>query len=428
MEVKASRATEVTAKGATNGNRNGKGTMEENTNGATASDSQDEQAVTCFESFDDMQLAEGLLRGIYAYGFERPSLIQQRAIVPMTQGRDIIAQSQSGTGKTATFSIGLLQGIDTSVRTCQAIVLAPTRELAAQTQKVCLALGDYTGVIVREVVGGTNMRESIHELRQGAHVVVGTPGRVMDMIDKGFLAVQDLRIFVLDEADEMLQGGFTDQIYNIFRRLPTTVQVALFSATLPLGVLELTTQFMRDPLTIRVRNESLTLAGIKQFYVAVEGHTPAGSDEVKLAILCDLYESLTITQSIIYLSSRRRVEWLANELSNRDFTVSALHSDLSPQQRNFVMREFRSGSSRILLATDLLARGIDIQQVSLVINFDVPGNSETYIHRIGRSGRFGRKGVAINLVSRADSWRLQEIEKFYDTSIAEMPADFASLI
>jgi translation initiation factor 4A len=250
----------------------------------------------------------------------------------------------------------------------------------------------------------------------------------MDMIDKGFLAVQDLRIFVLDEADEMLQGGFTDQIYNIFRRLPAAVQVALFSATLPLGVLELTTQFMRDPLTIRVRNESLTLAGIKQFYVAVEGHTPAGSDEVKLAILCDLYESLTITQSIIYLSSRRRVEWLANELSNRDFTVSALHSDLSPQQRNFVMREFRSGSSRILLATDLLARGIDIQQVSLVINFDVPGNSETYIHRIGRSGRFGRKGVAINLVSRADSWRLQEIEKFYDTSIAEMPADFASLI
>ena len=307
-------------------------------------------------------------------------------------------------------------------------MLAPTRELAAQTQKVCLALGDYTGVIVREVVGGTNMRESIHELRQGAHVVVGTPGRVMDMIDKGFLAVQDLRIFVLDEADEMLQGGFTDQIYNIFRRLPAAVQVALFSATLPLGVLELTTQFMRDPLTIRVRNESLTLAGIKQFYVAVEGHTPAGSDEVKLAILCDLYESLTITQSIIYLSSRRRVEWLANELSNRDFTGSALHSDLSPQQRNFVMREFRSGSSRILLATDLLARGIDIQQVSLVINFDVPGNSETYIHRIGRSGRFGRKGVAINLVSRADSWRLQEIEKFYDTSIAEMPADFASLI
>ena len=331
-------------------------------------------------------------------------------------------------GKTATFCIGLLHGIDTSVRTCQAIVLAPTRELAAQTQKVCLALGDYTGIIVREVVGGTNIRESIHELRQGAHVVVGTPGRVMDMIDKGFLAVQDLRIFVLDEADEMLQGGFADQIYNIFRRLPTTVQVALFSATLPLGVLELTTQFMRDPLTIRVRNESLTLAGIKQFYVAVEGHTPAGSDEVKLAILCDLYESLTITQSIIYLSSRRRVEWLANELSNRDFTVSALHSDLSPQQRNFVMREFRSGSSRILLATDLLARGIDIQQVSLVINFDVPGNSETYIHRIGRSGRFGRKGVAINLVSRADSWRLQEIEKFYDTSIAEMPADFASLI
>ena len=226
----------------------------------------------------------------------------------------------------------------------------------------------------------------------------------------------------------MLSTGFTDQIYDIFRPLPPTVQVAQFSATLPSDVRELTTHFMRDPLAIRVRNDALTLAGIKQFYVAVEARTPSDSDEMKLAILCDLYESLTITQSIIYCNSKRRVEWLANELSNRDFTVSAIHSDLSPQQRNLVMREFRSGTSRVLLATDLLARGVDVQGVSLVINFDVPSNRENYIHRIGRSGRFGRKGVAINLVLHREAWWLREMEQFYNTSIEEMPADFAALL
>jgi translation initiation factor 4A len=226
----------------------------------------------------------------------------------------------------------------------------------------------------------------------------------------------------------MLSTGFTDQIYDIFRRLPPTVQVALFSATLSPDVMELTTNIMRDPLAIRWRNDALTLEGMKQFYVAVEARTPSDSDEMKLAILCDLYESLTITQSIIYCNSKRRVEWLANELSNRDFTVSAIHSDLSPQQRNLVMREFRSGTSRVLLATDLLARGVDVQGVSLVINFDVPSNRENYIHRIGRSGRFGRKGVAINLVLHREAWWLREMEQFYNTSIEEMPADFAALL
>jgi translation initiation factor 4A len=374
------------------------------------------------DSFDDLDLQEGLLRGIYSYGFERPSAIQQRGIRPILDGRDTIGQAQSGTGKTATFTIGALQRIDYGNRECQALILAPTRELAQQIQKVVLALGDYLKIKCHACIGGTSVRDDIDRLRDGQHCVVGTPGRVMDMLSKRHLRADNLLVFVLDEADEMLSRGFKDQIYDIFKTLPANVQVCLFSATMAPEILDLTTKFMRDAVRILVKKDELTLEGIRQFYVAIE------KEEWKLDTLCDLYETLTITQAIIYCNTRRKVDFLADQMTKRDFTVSTMHAELDQKERDLIMREFRSGSSRVLISTDLLARGIDVQQVSLVINYDLPQNMENYLHRIGRSGRFGRKGVAINFVTNNDVRAMKEIERYYHTQIEEMPMDIADMI
>jgi len=374
------------------------------------------------EKFDDMNLREDLLRGIYGYGFERPSAIQQRAILPCVQGHDVIAQAQSGTGKTATFAISVLQKIDVSKKETQALILAPTRELAQQIQKVVVALGDYMGAECMACIGGTAVREDAARLAQGVHVVVGTPGRVFDMIKRRNLDVRSIRQFVLDEADEMLSRGFKDQIYDVFRNLPTTTQVILLSATMPTDVLEVTKKFMRDPIRILVKKEELTLEGIRQFYVAVE------KEDWKLDTLTDLYETLMITQAVIFCNTRRKVDWLTDNMNKKEFTVSCLHGDMEQEERHRIMKEFRSGSSRVLITTDLLARGIDVQQVSLVINYDIPTNRETYIHRIGRGGRFGRKGVAINFVTAEDTRALRDIETFYNTTIEEMPMNVADLI
>ena len=369
------------------------------------------------ESFDAMNLNELLLRGIYSYGFEKPSAIQQRGIKPILDGHDTIGQAQSGTGKTATFAIAALQLIDYSINYCQVLILAPTRELAQQIQKVVLALGDYLSVKCHACVGGTVIREDINKLRSGVHCVVGTPGRVHDMVEKSHLVVSNLLLFILDEADEMLSRGFKQQIYDIFRYCPTGVQVALFSATIPQLILDLTTKFMRDPKRILVKKDELTLEGIRQYYVGVE------KEEYKLETLCDLYETLTITQAIIYSNTRRKVDYLTKAMSEKDFTVSSMHGDMEQKDREMIMREFRSGSTRVLITTDLLARGIDVQQVSLVINYDIPINKENYIHRIGRSGRFGRKGIAINFVTQEDQSQLKDIERHYNTQIEELPQD-----
>jgi len=374
------------------------------------------------DNFDNMSLKAELLRGIYAYGFERPSAIQQRAIVPVVKGHDVIAQAQSGTGKTATFSISILEKLDSSKRGTQALILAPTRELAQQIQKVVVALGDYMNVECMACVGGTNVREDMAKLQEGVHVVVGTPGRVFDMINRRALKTDSIKIFCLDEADEMLSRGFTDQIYEVFQLLPQDIQVVLLSATMPSDVLEVTKKFMRDPIRILVKRDELTLEGIKQFYIAVE------KEEWKLDTLCDLYETVTITQAVIFCNTRRKVDWLTEKMHAREFTVSAMHGDMEQKQREVLMKEFRSGSSRVLITTDLLARGIDVQQVSLVINYDLPTNRENYIHRIGRGGRFGRKGVAINFVTTEDVRMLRDIEQFYNTQIDEMPLNVADLI
>jgi translation initiation factor 4A len=374
-------------------------------------------------SFEDMDLKPELLRGVYAHGFEKPSPIQQRAIMPVVEKRDVIAQAQSGTGKTGTFAIGLLQRIDASVNKCQALVLAPARELAQQITDEVAAIGDYMKIKVHSCVGGTNVREDMAILRAGVQVVVGTPGRVYDMIQRRCLQVDGLKLFILDEADQMLDRGFKDQIYEIFScGLPTDTQVALFSATMPKEALDLTTKFMRDPATILVKREELTLDGIKQFYIAVE------KEEWKLEVLADLYETLTIAQCIIYCNTRERVDWLTTQMQAKDFPVSATHGEMEQKEREQIMREFRAGSTRVLITTDLLARGIDVQQVQLVINYDLPTNRENYIHRIGRSGRYGRKGVAINFVTGDNAVYLKDIEEFYHTQIEEMPESIAHLL
>merc|ERR1711871_152916 len=242
------------------------------------------------------------------------------------------------------------------------------------------------------------------------------------MLGKRHLRVDSLLVFTLDEADEMLSRGFKDQIYDIFKGLPPNVQVCLFSATMPPDILDLSHKFMRDPVRILVKNDELTLEGIRQFYMGID------REDWKVDTLCDLYETLTITQAIIYCNTRRKVDMLYEELTKRDFTCSCMHADLDQKERELIMREFRSGSSRVLISTDLLARGIDVQQVSLVINYDLPTNRENYIHRIGRGGRFGRKGVAINFLTSEDVRTLREIEQFYNTQIEEMPMNVADLI
>ncbi|CUS10162.1 unnamed protein product [Tuber aestivum] len=382
--------------------------------------------ASSIQEFDQMSLRPELLRGIYAYGygtssisdasFERPSAIQQLAIVPVIEGRDVIAQAQSGTGKTATFSISVLQKIDLSRKECQALILAPTRELAQQIQKVIIAIGDFMNIECHACIGGTVVSQDIRILEAGVHIVVGTPGRVFDMIKRDALLPGTIKMFVLDEADEMLSRGFTQQIYDIFTYLnKETIQVVLLSATMPQDVLDVSKNFMVDPVNILVKKAELTLEGIKQFFIAVE------QEDFKLDTLSDLYETVTITQAVIFCNTRRKVDWLTGMLTERDFTVSAMHGDMDQQQRDLIMKEFRSGSSRVLIATDLLARGIDVQQVSLVINYDLPANRENYIHRIGRGGRFGRKGVAINFVTTDDIRMMREIEQFYSTQIEEMP-------
>jgi ATP-dependent RNA helicase len=378
--------------------------------------------VKIYKSFDLMGLKEDLSRGIFLFGFETPSAIQQRAIVPIIMGRDVIAQAQSGTGKTATFSIGILQSIDTQSNETQALVLSPTRELAQQIQKVLMALGSYMSVEVHACIGGKSIGDDIRRLDAGVQVVSGTPGRVFDMIKRKNLRTRNIKMLVLDEADEMLSRGFKEQIYDVYRYLPPLTQVVLVSATLPREVLEMTRKFMNNPMRILVKRDELTLEGIKQFFVAVE------KEEWKFDTLCDLYDTLLITQAVIFCNTRRKVDWLKDQMTQANFAIVAMHGDMPQEERDSVMRKFRAGEFRVLVTTDVWARGIDVSQVSLVINYDLPNNRELYIHRIGRSGRFGRKGVAINFVKDEDVRILRDIEQFYSTQIDEMPMSVADLI
>jgi ATP-dependent RNA helicase len=380
------------------------------------------RGVTSVSTFDGMGIREDLLRGLYSYGFEKPSAIQQRAIVPIISGRDVIAQAQSGTGKTSMVSLALCQMLDTTSREVQCLVLSPTRELAVQTEKTALSLGNFMNVQVHACIGGRSIGDDIRKLDHGCHIVSGTPGRVYDMIKRRNLRTRGIKILVLDEADEMLNKGFKEQIYDVYRYLPPETQVVLVSATLPTEILEMTSKFMTDPIRILVKRDELTLEGIKQFFVAVE------REDWKFDTLCDLYDTLTVTQAVIFCNTRKKVDWLTEKMRQNNFTVSAMHGEMPQKEREVVMTEFRGGATRVLITTDVWARGIDVQQVSLVINYDLPSNRENYIHRIGRSGRFGRKGVAINLIADQEVRALRDIEQFYSTQIDELPMNVADLV
>jgi len=399
-----------------------------------------EMSNACCESFDDMKLNTELLKGIYQYGFEKPSSIQQLAIVPFYKGADLIAQSQSGTGKTGAFCIGMLQRINDKVSGIQGLIMAPTRELANQIHKVITALSTEMGYNIGLYIGGMNkgnfssfrrfksektkeqQKEEAVAKAGGEQIIIGTPGRILDMLKRKKIDLTNLKTTVLDEADEMLSRGFLQQIYEIFQYFNESVQIALFSATMPEEMFELTEKFMNNPKKILVKKEEVTLEGIKQFYVELE------KDAYKYDVLCDLYETINITQSIIYCNTKKKVEQLTETMLKNDFTVSALTGNMEQAERNKLMEEFRGGKARVLITTDILARGIDVQQVSLVINYDLPFEKETYIHRIGRSGRFGRKGVAINFVTPRDFNKLKELEEFYKTHVEEMPMNVADLL
>ncbi|XP_058774652.1 eukaryotic initiation factor 4A-3-like [Vicia villosa] len=380
------------------------------------------EGVKVIGSFEEMITKDDLLRGIYQYGFEKPSPIQQRAVLPIVQGRDVIAQAQSGTGKTSMIALTVCQVVDTSVRELQALIVSPTRELASQTEKVILAIGDFLNIQVHACIGGKSVGEDIRKLEHGVHVVSGTPGRVCDMIKRRTLRTGAIKLLVLDESDEMLSRGFKDQIYDVYRYLPPNLQVVLISATLPHEVLEMTNKFMTDPVRILVKRDELTLERIKQYFVEVE------KEEWKFDTLCDLYDRLTIAQAVIFCNTKRKVDWLTKEMCNNNFTVSSMHGDMPQRERDAIMEEFRTGTTRLLITTDVWARGLDVQQVSLVINYDLPNNRELYIHRIGRSGRFGRKGVAINFVKSDDTKILRDIEQYYSTQIDDLPMNFGDLI
>jgi|UniRef100_A0A6C0CK95 translation initiation factor 4A len=370
-------------------------------------------------NWDELNLKDNLLRGIFSYGFENPSPIQAKAIKPIINNKDVIAQAQSGTGKTGAFTVSALQCVDEKKREIQALIMAPTRELAIQIHKVCSNLGDFIeNLDVQLVIGGKSMDSDVKELDNKPQIIVGTPGRVHDLIRRKKINTKTIKLMILDEADEMLSSGFKEQVYNIFQFLSNDVQLCLFSATLPLEIQNLTEKFMRDPVKILVKTEAITLEGIKQYYVAVE------NDNTKYETLKDLFAALSVSQCIIYCNSIKRVADLAEALQKDGFPVSSIHSALEKDEREEAYKEFCNGKTRVLISTNLTARGIDVQQVSKVINFDIPKNIHQYIHRIGRSGRWGRKGMGINFVTRRDIKKLKEIEQYYDTQIEELPINF----
>jgi translation initiation factor 4A len=366
-------------------------------------------------TFDALNINDNLLRGIYAYGFEKPSRIQHLSIPIINKGTDIIAQSQSGTGKTGAFSIGILNNIEKSVKKTQYIIITPTHELAKQIYDVIINLSEYMDITIVKVIGKTNIRESIHELSKDPQIIVATPGRLLDMIQKKHVFTDSIKALVLDEADEMLSYGFMENIHNIIRTIPQNSQICLFSATMPQEILDLTTNFMKEPEKLLINKEELTLEGIRQFYVDLKQY------KWKYDVLLDIYETINITQSIIYVNSKNMLNILNERLLNENYPISYIHGDMDQTTREKNLSDFKNGKTRILLSTDLLARGIDIQQLSLVINFDLPREKETYIHRIGRSGRYGRKGVAINFVTDEDIGKLKELESYYNTNIEVMP-------
>ena len=387
------------------------------------SGNEDQPGIYDISSWDELDIDSNIMRGIYAYGFEKPSPIQQKAIKPIILGKDIIAQAQSGTGKTATFTIGALSKVVLSDESTQVMILSPTRELCVQTSNVVMSIGSMMkGLIVKTAFGGGSYedRNSLSS-RESAHIICGCPGRIYDMIRREQLNIKKLKLVIFDEADELLSDGFKEQVYSIFQYFHENIQVGLFSATMPDHILKMTEKFMRNPVKICVNADQLTLEGISQFFVALE------DDRQKYATLKDIFSQLPVSQCIIYCNSVKRVADLFDAMTEDDFPVCCIHSSMDKFEREKSINDFRNGKSRVLISSNVTARGIDIQQVSIVVNFDVPKCVHTYLHRIGRGGRWGRKGVGINLITKRDVDKLKEIENHYSSPIKELPSNLEFL-
>ena len=372
-------------------------------------------------TFDDFELKENLLRGIYSYGFENPSDIQCKALPIISAKKDLFAQAQSGTGKTGAFTIGALNLVDESVKKTQVLILNPTYELVNQNYDVMKALSQYMDVNIMKVVGKTSLSECKSDLKKEPEVIIGTPGRVLDMISNRFLYTDAIKFLVFDEADEMLSSGFMDTIYDIIKYISKDTQICLFSATRTEETTDLSNKFLNNPELILVEHQNVTLEGIKQYKIVI-------NEEWKYDTLIDIYNLLNISQCIIYINFKNKLMNLYDELKKNNYPVDCIHGEITKDDRENKLFNFKNGKTRILLSTDLLARGIDVQQLNLVINFDLPRSKETYIHRIGRSGRYGRKGVAINFVTNRDLGNLHEIEEHYKISIDDMPQNVGDIL
>uniref|UniRef100_A0A7E4V5P5 RNA helicase n=1 Tax=Panagrellus redivivus TaxID=6233 RepID=A0A7E4V5P5_PANRE len=368
--------------------------------------------------FEDFSLSRDLLKGIFEKGWERPSPIQEAAIGVALSGQDILARAKNGTGKTGAYCIPVIERLDTKKDTIQALIIVPTRELALQTSAICVELGKHIGLKVMVTTGGTGLRDDILRLNNTVHLIVATPGRIIDLMEKNVAKVKDCNMIVLDEADKLLSQDFMGVLDKLVSFLPPRRQIMLFSATFPRTVATFMESHMTNPYEINLMDE-LTLLGVTQYYAYVQ-------EKQKVHCLNTLFRKLHINQSIIFCNSTQRVELLAKKITELGYSCYYIHSKMAQQHRNRVFHDFREGHCRNLVCSDLLTRGIDIQAVNVVINFDFPRNSETYLHRIGRSGRFGHLGIAINLVTYEDRHNLRRIEKELRTRIGPIPAEVDS--
>lgn len=363
--------------------------------------------------FEEFCLKRELLMGIFEKGWEKPSPIQEAAIPIALGGKDILARAKNGTGKTGAYCIPILEQVDVKRDVIQALVIVPTRELALQTSQICIELAKHLDIKVMVTTGGTNLKDDIMRLYQKVQVVIATPGRILDLMDKDVANMDNCRILVLDEADKLLSQDFKGMLDHVIMKLPSQRQILLFSATFPLSVKNFMEKHLRNPYEINLMEE-LTLKGVTQYYAFVQ-------ERQKVHCLNTLFSKLQINQSIIFCNSTQRVELLAKKITELGYCCYYIHAKMAQAHRNRVFHDFRSGLCRNLVCSDLFTRGIDVQAVNVVINFDFPKMAETYLHRIGRSGRFGHLGIAINLITYEDRFDLHRIEKELGTEIKPIP-------
>jgi superfamily II DNA/RNA helicase len=366
------------------------------------------------ENFDDLKLNEHILKSIYLYGFKKPSKIQVLGIQSINTGKDCILQSQSGTGKTATYLLGVINNLDINKIS---LIITPTRELAEQVYNVAINLSKYTDYNIIKCVGGTNIHDTRNQI-YSAHLIIGTIGRIYHMILEKKLNINKLKIIVLDEADELLSNGINEKLKLILSNIPINTQNILISATMSLDVFNFSKEHMYDPIKILLKNNEIMIELISQFYLDVE------VEENKFDTLLDLYNIVSTSQTIIFCNTINKIEWLEQNLKSNNFTASTIHSNMTQQERDMIVNQFRDGTTRILITTDLLARGIDICDVNMVINYDIPISKESYVHRIGRTGRFNKKGVAITLIKMQDPSDIKiynKLKNYYKIDIKEMP-------